>query len=99
MAIATGVFLLTGGEIFQEYTHMYLYIPDATGLAVNSPVRVNGIPIGKVDGVALSGSKETTRIVVLSLKVSRDALTMMPSGCRRGSTSARADPARGSRRA
>jgi phospholipid/cholesterol/gamma-HCH transport system substrate-binding protein len=74
------LFLLTGGEIFQEYTHMYLYVPDATGLAVNSPVRVNGIPIGKIDGVALSGSKEAIRTVVLSLKVNRDALTMMPSG-------------------
>jgi len=74
------LWLLTGGAIFQEHTHLFVYVPDATGIDIGAPVRVNGILIGKVDGVSLSGSKDPIRIVRLSLQVSRDAVTMMPSG-------------------
>jgi phospholipid/cholesterol/gamma-HCH transport system substrate-binding protein len=78
--LAVILWLLTGGAIFQEHTHLFVYIPDATGIDIGAPVRVNGILIGKVDGVALSGSKDPIRIVRLSLQVSRDAVTMMPTG-------------------
>lgn len=74
------LWLLTGGAIFQEHTRLFVFVPDATGLDVNSPVRVNGILIGKVDAVDLSGSKDPLRVVRLTLKVSRDSLAMMPTG-------------------
>jgi len=80
MILGVVLWLLTGGALFQEQTHLFVFIPDATGIDIGAPVRVNGILIGKVDGVALSGSKDPIRIVRLSLLVSRDAVTVMPTG-------------------
>lgn len=78
--LAVILWLLTGGALFQEHTHIFVRIPDATGLDIGSLVRVNGIVIGKVDGIALSGSQDPAQIVRLSLKITHDALAMMPTG-------------------
>jgi phospholipid/cholesterol/gamma-HCH transport system substrate-binding protein len=80
LILAVVLWLLTGGALFQEHARLYVYVPDATGIDIGSPVRVNGILIGKVDAVALSGSKDPIRIVRLTLLISRDALTAMPTG-------------------
>jgi phospholipid/cholesterol/gamma-HCH transport system substrate-binding protein len=74
------LYLLTGGAIFTEQTKLYLYIPDSTGIEQGSPVRVDGIDVGKVSGVALSGSKDPARVVRLTLTVARDFLPMIPVG-------------------
>jgi phospholipid/cholesterol/gamma-HCH transport system substrate-binding protein len=74
------LYLLTGGMIFREQTKLYLYIPDATGLAQGSPVRVNGIDVGKVSDVALSGSTEPQRVVRVTMAVARDFLALIPTG-------------------
>src|ERR1035437_5963641 len=57
---------------------MYLYIPDATGLGLGAPVRVDGIGVGKVRSVALSGSTEPNRVVKVTLTVERDRLASIP---------------------
>lgn len=74
------LYLLTGGAIFTEQAKLYLFIPDATGITLGSPVRVDGIDVGKVSGVALSGSKNPTRVVRLTLNVERNSLAMIPIG-------------------
>lgn len=74
------LWLVTGGEIFREHTHLYVYIPDATGIEPGSLVRVNGIVIGSVQSIALSGARDPVRIVRLTLKVDRDSLAMVPTG-------------------
>jgi phospholipid/cholesterol/gamma-HCH transport system substrate-binding protein len=74
------LYLLTGGTIFTEQAKLYLYIPDATGLDYGSPVRVDGISVGKVSAVSLSGSAVPTRVVRLTLEVQRDSLAMIPNG-------------------
>jgi ABC-type transporter Mla subunit MlaD len=56
------LYLLTGGTMFTEKTALFLYVPDATGVGEGSPVRVNGILVGKVDSVALSGSATSSSI-------------------------------------
>src|ERR1700693_1522886 len=66
--------LLTGGTLFRPKTNLYLYLPDATGLDKGSPVRVDGIGVGKVGSVALSGSSDPNRIVKVTLIVERDWL-------------------------
>ena len=63
------VYLLTGGRVLQRQTTLYLFIPDATGLDLESPVRVNGTDVGKVRKVEFSGSAEPTRVVRLTLAV------------------------------
>jgi len=74
LILGTITFLLTGGTILEPKTTLYLYLGDATGLAPGSPVRVDGIGVGKVDTVELSGSNEPQRVVRVSMKVERDRL-------------------------
>lgn len=74
LILATLVILLTGGTFFQPKSMLYVYVPDATGIATGSPVRVDGIQVGKVGEVALSGSAEPSRVVRVTLIVDRERL-------------------------
>jgi phospholipid/cholesterol/gamma-HCH transport system substrate-binding protein len=71
-------YLLTGGTLLTKRAMMYLYIPDATGLGPGAPVRVDGIGVGKVRSVALSGSTEPNRVVKVTLTVERNRLASIP---------------------
>ena len=72
--LGTITVLLTGGTLFRPKANLYLYLPDGTGLGKGSPVRVDGIGVGKVDSVVLSGSSEPNRIVKVTMIVERDRL-------------------------
>jgi hypothetical protein len=72
------LYLLTGGSLFTEKTTLFVYIPDATGLSTSSPVRVNGITVGKVGGVSLSGSPDPKRVARVTLSISRETLRAIP---------------------
>jgi phospholipid/cholesterol/gamma-HCH transport system substrate-binding protein len=72
--LGTISYLLTGGTVLEPKTTLYLYLDDATGLSKGSPVRVDGIGVGKVDVVELSGSSDPQRVVRVSMKVDRDRL-------------------------
>ncbi len=74
LILGTISYLLTGGSIFAPKITLYLYLDDATGLAQGSPVRVDGISVGKVDTVDLSGSNDPHRVVRVSMRVDRDRL-------------------------
>src|SRR5262245_54900096 len=67
-------YLLTGGTLLQEKTQIYMYVPDATGLGPDAPVRADGIGIGKVDTVELSGSNEPSRVVKVTMTVRKQTL-------------------------
>jgi len=71
-------YLLTGGSLLTQRATMYLYIPDATGLGSGAPVRVDGIGVGKVRSVSLSGSNQPDRIVKVTMTVERDRLASIP---------------------
>jgi len=71
-------YLLTGGSLLTQRATMYLYIPDATGLGPGAPVRVDGIGVGKVRSVSLSGSSQPDRIVKVTMTVERDRLASIP---------------------
>ena len=75
LILGTLAYLLTGGTFLEAKAQIYLYLPDATGLAAGSPVRVDGISVGKVSLVELSGSKEPNRVVKVTMTVDRDRLT------------------------
>ena len=74
LILGTLSFLLTGGTVLEPKTQIYLYLPDATGVAPGSPVRVDGIGVGKVSQVELSGSNEPNRVVKVTMTVGRDRL-------------------------
>ena len=70
----TLVYLLTGGTFLEVKTEIYLYLPDATGISPGSPVRVDGIGVGKVRPVELADSNEPNRVVKVTMRVGRDFL-------------------------
>jgi phospholipid/cholesterol/gamma-HCH transport system substrate-binding protein len=73
------LYLLTGGTLLKQRVTLNLYIPDATALTSESPVRVNGIDVGKVGLVALSGSNDPNRVIRVTLNVERDHLADIPT--------------------
>ena len=76
--LATLLYLLTGGTMFKEKSTLYLYVPDATGIGPGSPVEVDGIDVGKVTAVGLSGSRDPNRVVRVSIRVERTLLQFIP---------------------
>src|ERR1022692_204329 len=72
--LGTLAFLLTGGTLWEPKVQISLYLPDATGVEPGSPVRVDGIGVGKVRLVELSGSNEPNRVVKVSMTIERDRL-------------------------
>jgi phospholipid/cholesterol/gamma-HCH transport system substrate-binding protein len=72
------VYLLTGGTLLEVKTSLYLYIPDATGVAPGSPVRVDGINVGKVRSVKLSGLTDPNRIVQVVMTIEIEHLRSIP---------------------
>src|SRR3982074_725952 len=76
--LGTLIYLLTGGTLLERKAELYLYIPDATGLGDGSPVRVDGIDVGKVSSVGLSGSTQPDRVIRVVLKIERKQLVKIP---------------------
>jgi len=74
LILMTLIYLLTGGTLLEQKVTLYLYIRDATGLSHESPVRVDGIDVGRVSTVEFSGSKNPLRIVRVTMRVGRDKL-------------------------
>jgi phospholipid/cholesterol/gamma-HCH transport system substrate-binding protein len=77
--LGTLLYLLTGGTMFKEKATLYLYVPDATGIGPGSPVEVDGITVGKVSSVRLSGSADPNRVVRVSISVERQVLQSIPA--------------------
>jgi len=75
------VWLLTGGGVglFARKVDVKTYIPDATGLSVGAPVRLNGIQVGAVRHIAISGYLDTQRAVRVGLRVETNYLASIPS--------------------
>lgn len=76
--LVTLLYLLTGATLFKEKATLYLFIADASGLAQGSPVQVDGITVGKVTAIALSGSRDPARTVRVTIEVDRATLGSLP---------------------
>src|ERR1041385_8670329 len=73
------IFLMTGSRgLFRGKATLYVYMSDSAALAEGSPVRLNGIYIGKVSKVALSGSSEPRRVVKIDLEITEEYLAAIP---------------------
>jgi phospholipid/cholesterol/gamma-HCH transport system substrate-binding protein len=78
--MAVLVYLLSGGSVlFEAKSTLIIYVPDATGLAAGAVVRVNGIDVGKVRAVSLSGSNQPNRVVRVALTIERQYLPDIPT--------------------
>lgn len=74
------VFLITGSTtFFSDKVTMYTYLSDSAALTKGANVRLNGILIGGVEKVELSGSSEPTRIVRVTMSIDKTFLPSMPT--------------------
>ena len=73
------VFLLTSSRgVFQQNELLLTYMEDASGMATGTPVRLNGITVGFLDSLKLTGNRDPKRAVQFDLMVKRKFLADIP---------------------
>jgi len=73
------IFLLTSSKgYFQRNATLYTYMDDASGIADGSIVRLNGFPIGFLDHIRLTGSRDPKRAVEFDMKIRNEFLKDIP---------------------
>lgn len=73
------VFLLSGStSLFSRTAVVYTYMDDSSAMTKGSAVRLNGILVGKVSAIDLSGENTPNRIVRMSIEVGEDRLSVIP---------------------
>ena len=77
--LGTIVYLLTRSTLFVSHATLYLYVPDGSGLVARSPVEVQGVGVGNVKSVVLSGSTDPDRVVKVIMTVARHRLSAIPA--------------------
>jgi phospholipid/cholesterol/gamma-HCH transport system substrate-binding protein len=90
MAIAGAlIFLLTGqSNIFGGDFHLRTYMEDSAGMVSNDPVRVNGILVGYIGGIRLSGSRDPKRTVEIDMVIQEKYLEQIPEDSKAAISSA-----------
>ena len=77
--LALLIFLLTGSRgIFEHNELIRTYLDDAAGIAESTPVRLNGILVGSVQSVTLSGSKDPKRAVEFEMAIEDKFMKEIP---------------------
>jgi phospholipid/cholesterol/gamma-HCH transport system substrate-binding protein len=73
------IFLMTSSTgLFTKRSDVYTFLDDSAAVANGAPVRLNGITVGKVADIGLSGSSEPNRIVRLTLQVENSYFPSIP---------------------
>jgi phospholipid/cholesterol/gamma-HCH transport system substrate-binding protein len=73
------IFLMTSTKgLFVSRSDVYTFLDDSAAIAQGAPVRLNGIAVGRVSAVTLSGSAEPNRVVRVTLQVNNDYLAAIP---------------------
>jgi phospholipid/cholesterol/gamma-HCH transport system substrate-binding protein len=75
----TLVYLLTGGGLFKSQSRLRSYFEDSGGLERGAIVRLQGVRIGKVSAVGLSGLNDPQRTVEVVMSIERRYLAQIPS--------------------
>lgn len=74
------VFLLTGNKsLFSKEVVVYTLLDDSSAITEGSAVRLNGILVGKIAKVGLSGENVPNRIIKLDLSIDADKLGSIPT--------------------
>lgn len=73
------IFLLTGnGTVFEHQALLRTFMADSAGMAENAPVRLNGILVGHIKDVKLSGSRDPKRTVEVDMLLPDKYLPEIP---------------------
>jgi len=74
------IFLMTSSKgFFRTASEIYVYMDDSAAVVEGSPVRLNGILIGQIGKVGLSGESDPKRAVRLTLEVQDEFFRSIPS--------------------
>lgn len=77
--LAVLIFLITGQtSLFQSQVQIYTYMADAAALTTGAPVNLDGIPIGSVKAIRLSGSKDPMHLVRIDMQIPARELKNIP---------------------
>lgn len=79
--VAILIYLLTGGgtRLFAEKVDVRTFLPDATGLEAGAPVRIDGIQVGMVRNIAVSGRLDMQHAVRIGMRLEKDFLVRVPA--------------------
>jgi phospholipid/cholesterol/gamma-HCH transport system substrate-binding protein len=73
------IFLLTGQtHLFEGEFDLRTFMEDSAGMSDNATVRLNGIPVGHISKVMLSGSRDPRRTVRIDMKIESNYLDQIP---------------------
>ncbi len=74
------LWLLTGGGVglFARKVDLKTYLPDATGLGASAAVRVNGIQVGSIRRIGISGYLDRQRAVRVDMRIETTYLSRIP---------------------
>jgi phospholipid/cholesterol/gamma-HCH transport system substrate-binding protein len=73
------IFLLTGqSNFFGGQFHLKTYMEDSAGMVANDPVRVNGILVGYIGKIGLSGSRDPKKTVEIDMVIQQKFLDQIP---------------------
>jgi phospholipid/cholesterol/gamma-HCH transport system substrate-binding protein len=73
------IFLMAGSKgLFKNKSPLYTYMGDSAAIADGAPVRLNGIYVGKVTRVTLSGLSTPGRVVKAEMQVDDEFLPSIP---------------------
>lgn len=78
LAVVAGTLLLLQ-NLQSQYVELRAYTDDAGGLAEGTSVRLNGIPIGYLDRLILTDSRDPQRKIEFTMKVHPRYLSAIPS--------------------
>ncbi len=77
--LAAMVFLVTGKtSFFEQKAKLFTYLSDSAAMSNGAEVRLNGIEIGKVEKVDLSGETEPRRAVRVTMLITAERLKQIP---------------------
>jgi len=77
------IFLLTSqSNMITGEFELRTFMEDSAGMAENAPVRLNGIFVGHIRRVQLSGSHDPKRTVEITMRISRKYLDLIPDDSR-----------------
>ena len=80
LVLAVLVFLMTGERrFFSSRALLYTYLDDSYAITPGAPVRLNGILIGKIGQVVLSGETEPSRTIKVEMDVDIEMLPSIPT--------------------
>ncbi len=73
------IFLMSGARgFFTSKTDIYTFLNDSEAVAEASPVTLNGIAVGEVSKVQLSGSSQPNRFIKITLEIETKFLPAIP---------------------